>query len=98
MFLLTSRYEGLPTVIVEAMCAGCEIVSSNCDSGPRELLLSDNKWRLYEPGNIEEASRAIIKAIKSNNSRLDNFKMYEPVLSNFLINKATHRYLIELDI
>jgi glycosyltransferase involved in cell wall biosynthesis len=98
LFLLTSRYEGLPTVILEAMRAGCEIVSSNCDSGPRELLVSDNNWRLYEPGSIDAAARAIIKALKSNNNRLDCFKMYEPVLAKFSIKKATQQYLIELDI
>lgn len=42
--IVASRYEGLPNVILEAMTVGTPVISSDCFSGPRELLLGNTDY------------------------------------------------------
>lgn len=71
IYTMASRYEGLPLVLVEAMATGLPVISFDCPTGPKEIIINDNIGVLVENGNIEELSNAIEKLILDENKRLE---------------------------
>ncbi|CAH0529054.1 glycosyltransferase [Vibrio hippocampi] len=64
-FILSSRHEGLPTVLIEALALQSAIVSFDCPTGPKEILKQGELGYLVENGNVDALARSIVKAYKA---------------------------------
>ena len=62
-FVLSSRNEGWPNVLVEAMAAGCPVVSFRCDYGPAEIVQDGTSGLLVPAGNVEGLAHAISRVV-----------------------------------
>src|SRR5690606_27667113 len=65
VFVLSSVREGFGNVLVEALAAGATIVSTDCQSGPSEILAQGRYGRLVEVGDVAGMAEAILDAIRN---------------------------------
>lgn len=63
VFVLPSHYEGLPGVLIQAMACGCPVVSTDCPTGPREILEGGRHGRLVPVADPEAMAAAIAQTL-----------------------------------
>jgi glycosyltransferase involved in cell wall biosynthesis len=63
---LSSRTEGLPTALIEAIACGTQVVATDCKSGPREILDGGKYGRLVPVGDADAFADALDEALDSD--------------------------------
>ena len=100
LFILSSKFEGLPNVLLEALVLKKFIISSNCSTGPKEILLNGNGGLLFKVGNEIGLSKQMNyfynnrhqcnKMLEKSYKELwrfdynNNLKKYDELISSFI--------------
>ena len=69
IYLMTSKYEGMPIALAEAMCIGIPSISTDCDFGPRDLIINDDMGILLKDFEVDTLVYELTKVI-------DNYSLY----------------------
>lgn len=103
IFVLSSRYEGFPNCLIEAMSQGCACVAYDCHTGPKEIITNGVDGVLVRNQSVEEMATAIQRCIsdvsyreslaKNGCKTVERFKS-ESIMAQWeqLINKIVNEY------
>lgn len=106
VFVLSSLYEGLSIVLVEAMACGAPVISARCPSGPEEIVTDGVDGLLVPPADPEALAEAIIRVLTNpemarkmalaGRQRADDFRaekivrQYEQLFESVLEEKTSN--------
>jgi len=88
VFVLSSRWEGLPTVLIEALSCGTRVIATDCPSGPREILAGGLYGSLVPMHNAAALAGAITAAL-SEGTPAPTAESWQPYELNRVIDQYT---------
>jgi len=88
LFVMSSRHEGFGNVIVEALEHGVPVVSTDCPSGPREILCDGNFGYLVPVGDAQALAAAMAESLVSQH----DYGALRARAQDFCIDKAVDQY------
>lgn len=89
LFILSSEWEGFGNVIVEALSWGLKIISTDCPSGPSEILNNGEFGMLVPTKNSEALAHSIIQIMKNKHSSEKAIKRSK----DFLVSNISEKYI-----
>lgn len=89
VFVLSSIVEGLPNVLVEALACGCSVVSTDCPTGPREVLQDGLYGRLVPTNDTGKLADAILGALEETRDSRSKLEFLYP----FTVQAVVQRHL-----
>lgn len=90
VFVLSSATEGLPNTLIEAMACGVSVVSTDCPSGPREILDNGKYGKLVQVGDDDALAKAILETISNP---LSEGELKGRIRENFSLEKNVGKYM-----
>jgi len=92
IFVLSSGIEGFPNVIIEAMACGVPVVSTDCKSGPNEIIENGKNGLLVPVGDRNALAEAILKLLADRELRAKFSREGKKALQRFSLEKTIKEY------
>lgn len=93
IYLMTSRFEGLPMVILEAMSQGMACISFNCKTGPSDIITDQVDGLIVEDQNFEQMTKQLEILVQDRELRLRLSKNAINALDRYKIETIYQNYL-----
>jgi glycosyltransferase involved in cell wall biosynthesis len=92
LFVLSSDMEGFPNVLIEAMICGCPVISTDCQSGPNEIIRNTQNGYLVPVGDIDSLSQTIVDVLQNDNLRTELKNKARETVNKFELTKIVPQY------
>jgi len=92
VFVLSSKFEGLPNVLLEAAYLKKPIISSKCPTGPREILLNGKAGKLFKVGDYKKLSKILGNFSKNSRKIKSEVGQLKKSLKRFDYSKNCNKY------
>ena len=92
MFVLSSKYEGMPNALMEAMGVGLPVISTDCPNGPAELIENGINGMLVPVGDVQTLAKAIIYLIENPKKAEAMGKNARTILKTHSIETQANKY------
>ena len=92
LFIHSSRYEGLPTVLLEALMMDKFIVSSNCPTGPTEILTNPKAGELFNVGDANQLAEKVLKILYDKDYQKELLKNIQLKKKEFELSEITQKF------
>ncbi|MFW9821457.1 MAG: glycosyltransferase, partial [Candidatus Thorarchaeota archaeon] len=97
IFVLSSLHEGLPTVLIEALACGLPIISTNCETGPKEILGNGRYGILTKVANSSDLAEKM-KYLANNEELREKYSNNSTTQANlYKVEVFTKNWIEQID-
>lgn len=92
LLILSSFYEGLPTVLVEALALGTPVLACDCETGPRELLDNGRLGALVKVNDVAALAEGMLRSVTAQSAAAPSGQIAADAVRQYSSQSAAQAY------